>query len=304
MTAWRMRATAPGTPAEEDVRVRRRLVTAVAALAIAVAGCGGSDEPSAEGGVPARAEGAQHIHGLGINPADGSLVIATHAGMFRAAAGQQRAERVGDNYQDTMGFTVVGPNRFLGSGHPDLRTDLPPLLGLIRSDDAGGEWKPVSLLGKADFHVLRAAGRRVYGVNATGGQILVSDDGGRTWSDRAPPGAVLDLVAHPQDPDHVIASGERELYVSRDAGRTWRPRAVRRAGLLSWTSSDALMLVDKQGAVHRSSDAGGRWEQIGEIGGQPAAFAAHGSELFVALHNNEIKVSHDRGRSWQLRVAA
>jgi hypothetical protein len=83
---------------------------------------------------------AQHIHGLGIKPADGALMIATHSGLFRAAKGAQTAEPVGDRRQDTMGFTVVGPNRFLGSGHPDPRDDLPPLLGLIRSDDGGRKW--------------------------------------------------------------------------------------------------------------------------------------------------------------------
>lgn len=260
-------------------RVRPPLLTAAVALALAVAGCADSDEPAAQGGAPVRSDGPQHIHGLGINPADDSLVIATHAGMFRAASGQQRAERVGDSSQDTMGFTVIGPDRFLGSGHPDLRTDLPPLLGLIRSVDAGAEWTPVSLLGKADFHVLRAAGRRVYAINATDGRLLVSDDSGRTWSDNQPPDGVLDVVAHPDDPDRLIASAERELYVSQDAGRTWRPRARRGAGLLAWPRADALYAVDERGAVQRSSDAGGSWDQVGEIGGQPAAFAAHGSEL-------------------------
>jgi hypothetical protein len=72
--------------------------------------------------------------------------------------GKKTAERVGDSYQDTMGFTVVGPNRFLGSGHP-ATDDLPPLLGLIESTDAGKTWEHVSLLGEADSHVLRSAGR-------------------------------------------------------------------------------------------------------------------------------------------------
>jgi hypothetical protein len=47
--------------------------------------------------------------------------------MYRVGEGERTAERLGDRYQDTMGFTIVGPNRFLGSGHPDLRDDLPPL---------------------------------------------------------------------------------------------------------------------------------------------------------------------------------
>jgi hypothetical protein len=36
-----------------------------------------------------------------------------------------------------MGFAVVGPDHMIGSGHPDVRTDLPPLLGLIQSRDPG-----------------------------------------------------------------------------------------------------------------------------------------------------------------------
>src|SRR3712207_8020737 len=56
-----------------------------------------------------------------------------------------------------------------GSGHPDARDDLPPLLGLIRSDDGGRAGEPVSLLGEAHFHVLRTAGDRIYGVNSADG---------------------------------------------------------------------------------------------------------------------------------------
>ncbi len=290
----------------EQPRTRRALrimATTVVALTLAIAGCGASDKPSTENDAHVRSgDGPQHIHGLGINPADQSLVIATHTGMFRAAPDQQHLTRIADSYQDTMGFTVIGSNRFLGSGHPDLQTDLPPLLGLIRSDNAGRTWKPVSLLGKADFHVLRAAGRRVYGVNAADAKLFVSSDGGRTWSRHQPPDAVLDLAAEPEDPDHVIASGERELYVSRDGGKTWRPRATDRSGLLAWTSSDALFVVGEDGTVHRSSDAGGTWARVGEIGGQPAALATHRSELYVALHSNEVKVSRDGGQTWHDRT--
>lgn len=85
---------------------------------------------------------------MGINPADDAVIVATHSGLFRAPAGQQLAQRIGDRGQDTMGFTVVGPDRFLGSGHPDLRDDLPPLLGLIRSEDAGRSWQPIFLPGR------------------------------------------------------------------------------------------------------------------------------------------------------------
>jgi hypothetical protein len=266
----------------------------------AVAGCG-DEAPS--GGAAVSDPGAQHIHGLGVNPADGSLMIATHSGLFRAAAGEPSAKRVGDRRQDTMGFTVVGADRFLGSGHPDPRDELPPLLGLIRSDDAGRTWEPVSLLGEADFHVLRTAGRHVYGFDATGARLLVSTDGGRTWAERTPPAPVIDLALDPGDPARSVASTEAGLFGSRDGGESWRQLARDRAGLLAWTA-DGLVLVDGAGAVHRSRDGGRRFERVGDVGGQPAAMTAHGDDLYVALHTNEVLVSSDGGRRWRLRVTA
>ena len=113
---------------------------------------------ASEGVRQALTTGPVHVHGLGINPADGALFIATHTGLWRSGLGESKSVRVGDNNQDTMGFTVIGRDRFLGSGHPDFRTDLPPLLGLIESNDGGRSWEPISLLGQADFHVLRSAG--------------------------------------------------------------------------------------------------------------------------------------------------
>ena len=280
----------------------RRLFAALTLLSVLLSGCGSSAQDSPSAGAQATDSGPQHVHGLGINPADGALVIATHTGLFRAMPGERRARRVGDLYQDTMGFTVVGPDRFLGSGHPDARADLPPLLGLIRSEDAGRTWKPVSLLGKADFHVLRAADRQVYGFDSTRVRLLVSDDGGRSWDPRTPPEPLVDLAIDPRDARRVVASGEDRLFTSGDAGRRWRPLTRDRAGLLAW--ADALYMVDAEGRVHRSGDAGRGWQSAGSIRGQPAAFAANGRELYVALHDGTVKRSTDGGRTWTVRVMA
>jgi hypothetical protein len=279
---------------------------AVAYAAVAfliLAGCGEADErsqPAPEVGDP----GPVHVHGLGINPADGALFVATHTGLFRAGPGERRATRVADRYQDTMGFTVTGPDRFLGSGHPDGREDLPPFLGLIRSTDAGRSWVPVSLLGKRDFHVLEAAGPRIYGYGSDfesrEASLLMSPDGGRSWQERTPPEPLLSLAIDPDNPDHVVASGERGSYSSSDGGSGWRPLSDD-AGLLAWTGSGGLFLVGFNGSVVRSADDGRTWEPTGETGGQPAAFDSAGDELYVALHDGTIKRSRDGGRTWRLR---
>lgn len=277
----------------------RRLLVPLVLLAGLLAGCGGDDARS----LGVSDAGAGHIHGLGVNPSDRSLYIATHLGLFRATPDQRAVTRVGDRHQDTMGFTVVGPDQFLGSGHPDARDDLPPLLGLIRSNDAGNAWTPVSLLGKADFHVLRTAGPRLYGFDATNGRLMVSSTAGRSWSERRPPSALLDLAVNPEDADHIVASGQDGLFASRNGGESWRSLAgADRSGLLAWT--DILVLVDGVGRVHRSTDAGHSFTRAGELGGQPAAVASYGRDLYVALHDNTIKRSRDGGQSWVLRAAA
>ncbi len=291
-----------------------RLLAAASLMLAFLAGCGGDDGTAKDAEAPDVAPkvedpGPIHVHGLGINPKDGALFVATHTGLFRAPKGDPTAERVADRYQDTMGFTVVGPDRFLGSGHPDARENLPPFLGLIRSADAGHSWQEVSLMGEADFHVLEAAGSQVYGFGSDydtqEARFLVSDDGGDSWNERSPPGGLVSLAISPDDPEHVVGAVERGptdngLYTSKDAGQSWQ-LLTDEVGLLAWTESGSLFLVDAQGVVSDSEDDGARWEGSGEIGGQPAAFEAEGDDLYAALHDGTIKRSTDDGRSWSVR---
>lgn len=273
-------------------------------LAAAVAGCGdqsGSDPPAAAISDP----GPVHVHGLGVDPADGALFVATHTGLFRAAAGEQRAERVAGRYQDTMGFAVVGPGRFLGSGHPDLGEKLPPFLGLIESRDAGQTWSPVSLLGKVDFHVLEASGQRIYGYGSDfktrDPRFLTSADGGRRWQRLAAPEPLISLAIDPGNARSLIASGARGVHHSRDGGRSWTAADAPAAGLLSWNTA-GVFLADGDGRVWRRSGASGPWRAAAPIGGQPAAFDnGRGAELLAALHDGTIKQSADNGATWSMR---
>ena len=286
----------------------RRFLAAGLGVAIFAGGCGGEDEASEPVlGRPRALEdpGPIHVHGLGVNPKDGALFIATHTGLFRVPRGEDRATRVAERYQDTMGFTVVGPDRFLGSGHPDLREELPPFLGLIESRDAGGEWRAVSRQGASDFHVLEAAGRYVYGFGSNfrtrQPEFLVSADGGRSWQERDAPASLVSLAIDPSDPRHVVASGERRLFTSSDAAATWR-ETMGSPGRLAWPSRDALYVAGSDGRVLRSKDTGGSWTGAGSIDPEPAAFeAASPTELYAARHDGTIVMSRDGGGSWTVR---
>ena len=283
---------------------RRALLPALLA-ALLLAGCGGSEEegPSTSPSFRAEDPGPVHVHGLGVNPADGALFIATHTGLFRSAVGEATSKRVGDRLQDTMGFTVIAPDRFLGSGHPDGRDGLPPFLGLIQSHDAGRTWRPLSLTGKRDFHALAAAGARVYGYGSdfkTRQQgLLASADGGKTWSSRRAPEPLLALSVDSGRPQRVLAGGARSIWLSNDGARSWR-RLGGPGGLVS-SGAGKDYRVTTAGSVAVSSDGGRRWRSTGRVGGEPAAFAFAKDTLYVALHDGTVKQSSDDGRSWRLR---
>ena len=284
----------------------RRLSLAPALIAAAVlAGCGGGQSAGPATGESLISDaGPQHVHGLGVNPADDALYIATHRGLWRASADERKARLVGDVYHDLMGFTIAGPDEFLSSGHPDARHDLPPRMGLQRSSDRGLSWKTVSLLGEADLHVLRSSADRLYGVDSGTGALITSGDGGGSWQQRSAPAAVFDVAIAPGAPGRVVAATEQGLFTSRDTGRTWRPLRDDMAGLLAWPSKEALYLVGGDGMVSRSPDGGRTFERVGEVGGQPEAFMADGSrELYAAIHGGRIVMSDDGGRAWRVRSA-
>ena len=276
-------------------RLARATATAVVVGLVGV-GCGqdrgGQSIGSADGG---------HIHGVGVNPADGAVFVASHNGLFRAARGDRQARPVGSSGKDVMGFSIVGPDRFLGSGHPGDFENLPPNLGLIASSDAGKSFQPVSLLGEVDFHLLRGAGTRVYGSDSSSGRFLVSRDTGRSWKEQRPPGQLIDLAIHPRDPDRVLASTDSGLFASSNGGLGWRPLG-KQIALLAWSTPDRLFALDQEGSVAVSADGGRRFRATSDVPGEPVAFSATANELHVALSDNRVMHSADGGATWSLRT--
>jgi hypothetical protein len=269
-------------------------------VALATAGCGAAPPSSSPPLVDD--PGVVHIHGLGINPRDGALYAATHTGLFVVRDGA--ASRVADRYQDTMGFTVLGPDHFIGSGHPDFRdTQLydpnkRPLLGLVESRDAGRTWQPTSLLGEVDFHVLEVGHGTVYGFDATGGRFMVSRDR-RRWQTRST-ASLLDFAVSPRDGELILAATERGLLRSVDGGRHWRPAGGPAVALLEWDSPKALWAVAADGRAWVSADAGRTWERRGQLGGPPEALLAQAGTLYAAVQEQGIRRSTDEGASWRV----
>jgi photosystem II stability/assembly factor-like uncharacterized protein len=255
-----------------------------------------------------------YIASLDVNPADGALYLATNRGLYVVPEGARRPRRLTGRLTTRLGAAEVsralavrftGPDRLVGSGHPNTEGSLPPLLGLIASEDGGRTWESVAELGDNDFHDLQLVrGRLVLGV-AGEAQALVSTDEGRTFETRALPLPLVDLEVDPQDPRRWVATTEQGLFTSADDGRTWRARDAVAYVRVAWAPGGTLYRADPEGGVLASRDGGASWEARGAVGELPQALTAEGpQELHAALLDGSVRSSTDGGRTWRVRLPA
>ncbi|MGH3930819.1 MAG: F510_1955 family glycosylhydrolase [Pseudonocardiaceae bacterium] len=272
-----------------DRPVWRVLQAAGVAAALAVlAGCG-TDSPDV---------GMEHVHALGVDPGDGVLYAASHHGLFRIQPGSE-PQRVGSSSQDTMGFFIIGPGYFLGSGHPAPGEDQPANLGLIESSDAGVTWAPVSLSGEVDFHTIDVKQGTIFGYDSQTQQIMVSSDR-TTWERRAQL-PLADLAASPDDPQFLLGTTAQGLAHSADGGRTFiRITSAPTLKLVDWSIENLIFGVGPTGIVGTSSDHGATWARLGTVEGVPAALATNGPDEVYVATDRGIYASTDGGRNFTL----
>ena len=163
-------------------------------------------------------------------------------------------------------------------------------LDVLRSDDGGQRWKrmisPVYESCSGSFppspilSIDPVRPGRLYGLNCR--KLVVSEDGGETWSEKtqtsgAPvllEGNTVFLHAHPRDGQNVYAgfylfrSGRTYLTWSNDGGETWTERALMELELIAITPDprdvDHLYGLG-DGALFHSEDRGQTWDFVSAI---------------------------------------
>jgi hypothetical protein len=290
-----------------------RTPLAAALAAALLAGC--AEEAPAPPAAPAGGwvdpAGEEPVVGsIAVNPADGVPWLSTNTGLFRVIDGAAEPERVTGTLRVPEGtgelseqlvVHFTGPDELLASGHPAPgQSDLPDVLGLLRSTDAGRTWESVSELGRSDFHILAGTGDRLVGALYGLPQVLVSGDAGKTWETRSAPEPLIDLAVAPDDPERWIATTANGIFRSADEGQTWRAIDPKPNVRLAWPEPRALYRIDPGGPVLVSADGGASWEERGSTGGEPRGLeAASADELYAAQLDGTVSRSSDGGRTWE-----
>lgn len=280
----------------------RRTAACLAALS-AVTFVSACSDPATETSTVGRRDvpqeaGLGHVHGLGVDPGDGTLFVASHFGVFRVN-GDGTSERIADRWQDTMGFAVVGPGHFLGSGHPDLKEDLPSSLGLIESTDAAQTWEPVSLLGDSDLHAIEPVGDRIYAYDSTAAALIMTDNR-KDWTTITQQ-PLYDLAAEPKAPGVVYATTDRGVLITSTNGSV--PQPVPAAPVLTaidWQPDGPLVGIAPDGAVMTSPN-GLDWKAVGELDGPAEALDAVAGSWHAATSSGVYK-STDGGQTWAIVI--
>ena len=156
----------------------------------------------------------------------------------------------------SIGAIAIAPSDpniiYVGSGEPDLRSDLSTGNGMYKSTDAGATWQHIGLddsrqiarivVDPKDANVvLVAAVGHAYGPNAERG-VFKSSDGGKSWKKvlyKDEKTSAIDLAADPDNPGTLYAAlwhvqrppwsqyppdnGAGAIFRSTDEGETWAP---------------------------------------------------------------------------------
>jgi hypothetical protein len=251
-----------------------------------------------------------YVNALEIDPTTGDFLLTTNRGFWRIdretkAVSRIRGTITARGKRDTVGtFLLVkaaGGERLIGSGHPDHQITLPQFLGFLESENRGRTWRVVSRFGGADLHKIVLAHDRMYAYDAVLSAIVVSTDGGRTFSEHfTPRGLIADFVVDPQDPKHLLADNDDELFESTDGGDGWRPLARGRRMRLAWPAPDKLYRADQDGTIHVSADGGRSFTKVAEVVGEPYKFAETGDpdHLYLALSDGTILETTDGARTF------
>jgi len=248
----------------------------------------------------------RHVHGLGVDPEDRTILyIATHGDFYQSVGGappikvdEQRADYMAFNAPPKPGYPLYA------SGHPETGGNT----GLIKSTDGGKTWQHVSnvIEPSVDFHAMAVSKmdpRIIVGFDSAARGLFKTTDGGKTWETLQQPEYINALAISPFDSNVIMAGTDRGIFKSDDGGQSWSQMgSYSKLNVSALAFDDDAILfasVDTFGLVN-SSNFGESWDGLGNLGLTVTSIAADSQSeaIYVAGYSSEgyqevYKLSYD-----------
>ena len=237
-------------------------------------------------------DSVSHIHHVKV--IENKVLVLTHEGLFELV-GKNNIKLVGKDRIDVMGFTSLG-KLLVASGHPAVGSKMPNPIGLVKSLDGGLTWKPVSLLGKVDFHFLEGAGSDLYGADSQTGKLMYSSDSGKTWKDLGE-NTFTDIAVSPKMSGMAIAIKDSELLLTEQAFKsTTKIKNTLKITQIEWRKSGLYGLGGS--SLYKSTNSGKTWTMLSTFKGVPGILSASDQMMLVTV-GSDIYTSNNEGKSFK-----
>ena len=187
---------------------------------------------------------------------DGSIVVAGHE-VFSAS--RDRGATWARIDTDLPSLDIHGFTR--DPGDPKRMWAYLAIGGLWESIDFGSHWTRVREDNVLNPLAVRdGSTTRLLGVDTSG--LVVSDDGGRAWTNLAMPETYPMSALTGSSDGHVLLAGSLDgLFRSDDGGRTWMKTAYTGSVFAIATDSQGrtIAIVSQETSFYRSNDGGRTW---------------------------------------------
>jgi photosystem II stability/assembly factor-like uncharacterized protein len=237
-------------------------------------------------------DSVSHIHHVKV--IENKILVLTHEGLYELV-GKNDMKLVGKDRIDVMGFTSLGKLLF-ASGHPPIGSKMPNPIGLVKSLDGGLTWKPVSLVGKVDFHFLEGAGSDLYGADSQTGKLMYSSDSGKTWKDLGE-NTFTDIAVSPKMSGMAVAIKDSELLLTEQAFKsTTKIKNTLKITQIEWGKSGLYGLGGS--SLYKSTNSGKTWTKLSTFKGVPGILSTSDQMMLVTV-GSDIYTSNNEGKSFK-----
>ncbi len=202
---------------------------------------------------------------------------------------------------------------------------------LLFSVSIHAQWVKQTVDTIASLRGISVVNEKIVWASGTGGTVIRTIDGGKTWKVIAVPGAekldFRDVEAFDANTAYILSIGNGEssrIYKTTDGGETWKEQFRNKNekaffdAIACWDKNNCIAIsdpVDKKFVLIETKNGGRNWTPIDtskmpEAKDGEAAFAASGTCLITQGKNNVFLVtggsaarvfrSNDRGKNWKV----